>query len=47
MNYAKALAKKIGSKVSKVVSDRKQVQKNFNQRKDNSNYYGSYKDFVK
>jgi len=38
-------ARKVKNKISSAVETRKQVQKNWRNRSDNSNYYGSAKDF--
>lgn len=46
-SYLRNLLGKTSSKVKKVVADRIQAQKNFNKRKDNSNYYGSLEDYLK
>jgi len=46
MKPKEGLLKRTLNKVKKTVSDRVQAQKNFRNRKDNSNYYGSYKDFL-
>ena len=41
-----SLVKKGVGKVKQIVKDRIQAQENFRNRKDNSNYYGGYKDFL-
>lgn len=46
----KAVATKyhqVARAAKRAIDDRIQAQKNFSARKDNSNYYGHYKDFLK
>ena len=45
--FVKSLPGRVVGKVKKVVKDRVQAQKNFEDRTDNSNYYKGYKNFIK
>lgn len=38
-------ARKVKNKISSAVETRRKIQENWRNRPDNSNYYGSYKDF--
>lgn len=40
-----AFARKVKGKINTAVANRKKAQENWRNRPNNSNYYGSYKDF--